>query len=50
MALIGRMNSKDAISIVGRKDSLESGDLLITKDNKCLLYISDKDWRTLEKI
>lgn len=45
MALIGKSNIKDATPIVARKDSLKSGDLLITKDNKCLLYISDKDWR-----
>jgi len=45
MALIGRKNVKDATSIVARKDSLKSGDLLITRDNKCLLYISDRDWR-----
>lgn len=39
IALIGRKNVKDAISIVARKDSLKSGDLLITKDNRCLLYM-----------
>ena len=44
MALIGRKNFKNA-SVGIEKDSLESGDLLITKDNRCLLYISDKDWR-----
>lgn len=45
MALIGRKNSKDATSIVARKDSLESGDILITRGNMFLLYISDKDWK-----
>lgn len=49
MGLIGKNNEKYASSMFNKKE-LKSGDLLVSKDNRCMLYISDKDWREKYKM